>query len=204
MNPSSFERLTEVVKHLGNQATKIDKQNAANKAHKLLAEDAIFSDDLFSTYSDKFYAYVKEIEQKLNQLKGLMKANQTELAYSQLPLIEQQITALLNAFNANNSLHNAAQHRLDSFKKRRFRKAAQQVMSTSHELHQKLAEHREFERRLAEMIADRERQRTNNSQSNAQQKLAQEVLALHQRIGRCRQAISKIERQIEMAEKRTS
>ncbi len=202
MSQSAFERIQTLLVQLSKQAIAIDKSNATLKAHKLLTDNALFSETLFVTHSDKFYAYVKEIERKVNELDRLIAAGQTVIAFNQLPLIEQQITSLVNAFNANNSMHNEAQNRLNAFKTRRFKKAAKAVMSSSHELHQKLAETREFERRLAEMIADRERQRTNNSQAVTQQKLATEILTLHQRLGRCRQAISKIERDIELSEKR--
>jgi primosomal replication protein N'' len=51
------------------------------------------------------------------------------------------------------------------------------------------------------MITEREqlRQHAKNADSL---KLSQEVLALHHRLGRCRQAISVIERDIAFAEKR--
>ncbi len=76
-------------------------------------------------------------------------------------------------------------------------------MQPTQALYQKLSEHHEFERRLALMIAEREQQRGNTkdySQRNEQLKL--EILALHKRLGKCRQAISVIERDIELAEKR--
>ena len=50
------------------------------------------------------------------------------------------------------------------------------------------------------MLNERELLRKSASPAKAK-KLSDEVLALHQRLGRCRQAISKIERQIEVAEK---
>ncbi len=74
-------------------------------------------------------------------------------------------------------------------------------MLTSHQLYEKLNKNREFERRLMLMVAEREQQRTQCRASEAE-KLSNEVLALHQRLGRCRKAISLIERDIEFAEKK--
>ena len=202
MSLSAFKRFKVLLEHLSTQATEVDHKNAHSKAHRLLADNALFSDDLFSTYSDKFYPYVKEVERKVDELSRLITHDKKEFAFNQLPKLEQQISSLVTALNANQSMHNEAQHRLNAFKNKRYKKAAQNVMQSSHELHKKLAETHEFERRLAQMIVEREQQRTNNNHSKAQQKLSQEILTLHQRLGRCRQAISKIEFQIEFSEKR--
>ncbi len=202
MSLSAFKRFKVLLAQLTEQANQTDKKNAHLKAHRLLADNALFSDDMFVTYSDKFYPYVKEVERKVDELNRLIALGKNEFAFNQLPLLEKQISSLVTALNANNSMHVGAQQRLNAIKSKRYKKAAKNVMQSSHDLHQKLAEHHEFERRLAAMIYDREQQRTNNSQSVTQQNLSQEILALHQRLGRCRQAISKIEQQIEFSEKR--
>ena len=72
---------------------------------------------------------------------------------------------------------------------------------SSHQLYQKLTEHHEFERRLMDMLSEKERQRL-ESKKHESEKLSVEVLTLHQRLGRCRKAISAIQREIELAEKR--
>ena len=74
------------------------------------------------------------------------------------------------------------------------------VLLSSHQLYQQLNEHHEFERRLMDMITEREQERV-RSKSAINDKLSLEVLALHQLLGRCRKAISSIERNIELAEK---
>lgn len=203
MSHTALQRIRALLAQMHTQANTLDKNNANLRAHKLLADNALFSESLFTTHSDKFSAYVHEIERKVSEFERLTAAGHKEIAFNQLPVLEQQIVALNNAFKANACMHNEAQHRLNAFKSRRFKKAAQNIMQTSHQLHEKLAETREFERRLSDMITEREQQRTTNTSSDAQQKLSQEILALHQRLGRCRQALSKIERQIEMAEKRS-
>jgi len=204
MNSNAFKRIQVLLKQLSEQALEVDKINAQSKSHKLLADNVLFSETLFSTQSDKLSPYIKEVEKRIDELQRLISAGKKEFAFNQIPHIEEQMASIVNAINANQSMHEGAQHRLNAINANRYKKAAKSVMLSSHELHQKLAEHHEFERRLAEMITDREQKRTENTQAQTQQMLSQEILALHQRLGRCRQAISKIERQIEFTEKRNA
>ena len=141
-----------------------------------------------------------EVKSKTDELSRLLNAKKNNLAHSRLLIIEQQISALRNALNSNGALHKEPQQRLVAMKARRYKKAAQAVMQSSHNLHNKLNETFEFERRLLEMIKDRETQRQNATVKQSQQ-LSGEILALHQRLGRCRQAISKLEREIAQSEK---
>jgi len=201
MKKSAIKRIKSILTNLAEQAKVTDKINGQQKSHILLKDKALFSDTLFVTYSDKFVHYVKEVENNTASLNRLIDAGQMEIAYNQLEKIEQQIASLINALNSNQNMHNEAQLRLDAFKVKRYKKAARNILQTSHSLHQKLAEHHEFERRLSEMIQDRERDRMNATPAKSN-KISAEILVLHQRLGRCRQAISKIERQIEMSEKR--
>ena len=122
----------------------------------------------------------------------------------------------MKAIQANQTMHQAAQVSFDARKKVRvksaqvkqlqqndiYNKIAKNVLLSSHQLHQQLIEHHEFERRLMEMISEREQQRMRSRASNID-KLSQEVLALHQRLGRCRKAISAIEQKIKLAEKKS-
>jgi len=82
-----------------------------------------------------------------------------------------------------------------------YNNVAKAVLLSSHQLYQKLNEHHEFERRLMDMVQTRQQELT-QCRASQSTKLSQEVLALHQRLGRCRKAISAIEREIELAEKR--
>ncbi|NQY36182.1 MAG: primosomal replication protein [Alteromonadaceae bacterium] len=201
MKNDAIDRINTVLINLAEQAKTTDAINTKTKAHLLLKDNALFSETLFVTYSDKFFSYVQEIKRNTATLQRLINAKKPDVAYNQLTHIEQQIASLINALNSNQAMHNEAQHRLNAFKTRRYKKAAKSIMLTSHSLHQKLAETHEFERRLADMITDREKDRLKATPAKAK-KIATEILAIHQRLGRCRQAISKIERQIELSEKR--
>lgn len=207
MNQNAITRLSVVIKALIEQAKETDKHNSGLKSHRLIENNALFSNSIFLAQSDKFLPYALEVDRRITELERLMKAGNKMLFQALLESIEQQLQALMNALGANETMHQNANVRLNTrakyYKKRQYQQAAQKMLQPSHQLHQKLAEHHEFERRLLAMITDRERLRdSSQNQSQNNQKLTAEILALHQRLGRCRQAISTIERDIEFAEKR--
>lgn len=211
----AISRLSILLDHLSVQAKQTDELNSKHKSHRLIENNNLFSQHLFTTESDKFYPYVGEVKKRLNEFSRLLSlsadnANKAEFAKSSLLQIEQQISALMNAIQANKAMHQAAQASFDVRKKVRVRSAqatqnkykemAKAVVLSSHQLYQQLSEHHEFERRLMDMVTEREQQRIRSKSAN-NDKLSQEVLVLHQRLGRCRKAISVIERNIELAEK---
>ncbi|WP_057832127.1 primosomal replication protein PriC [Colwellia sp. TT2012] len=213
----AIQRLTTLLEHLSVQAKQTDLLNTKHKSHHLIENNNLFSQHLFSTESDKFSPYAKEVTKRLNEFSRLYRSsanneNKAEIALSSLLKIEQQIAALMKAIEANQAMHHAAQVSVDARKRVRikatksrqndsYNKMAKEVLLSSHQLHQQLSEHHEFERRLMVMITERERQRIQSKASNSD-KLSQEVLALHQRLGRCRKAISAIEHNIELAQKK--
>lgn len=196
----AIKRIQTILAQLAQQASDIDEINKRSKSHKIIQDNDIFAEALFSTHSDLFVPYVKEVQNKTNELARLLVAQKNTLAHNRIQQIEQQISALRTALNSNTTIHKEADQRLIALKARRYKKAAQAVMQSSHNLHKKLEETFEFERRLLNMIKERElqRQQTSAAQSN---RLSDEILALHQRLGRCRQAISKLEREIAQTKK---
>jgi primosomal replication protein N'' len=196
----SLERIYTVLDDLSQQAKLVDDENQRTKSHYLLQDKNVFSESLFATNSDQIQPYVAEIRQKTAELSRLLSNGKKELSHSRLQGIEQQISAVINALRSNKGIHQEAQYRLNAINSRRYKKAAKELFQSSQALYQQLSEHHEFERRLQVMLQEREllRQAATPSKIN---KIAAEVLALHQRLGRCRQAISKIERQIELSEK---
>lgn len=211
----AINRLSTLIEHLFVQAKQTDNINSQQKSHRLIENNNLFSQHLFTTQSDKIALYVEEVKGKLSEFSRLYysstdNVNKAEFAKSSLLHIEQQIAALMNVLQANNSMHQAAQASFDARKQakmksaqaaqEKYNKMTKSVLLSSHQLYQQLNEHREFERRLMDMITEREQQRV-RAKSTGTDKLSQEVLALHQRLGRCRQAISTIERNIELAEK---
>ena len=209
---NSIERVTEVLKHLAIEAKQIDTKNTQNKSHRLIENNNLFSPTLFFSQSDRYLPYVEEIERRLAEFTRLVATNKIELSTALLTHLEQQISAISNALQANSTIHQAAKISFDANKKIRIKKAkakqvntyrelAKKLVLSSHQLYQKLTEHHEFERRLMDMLSEKERQRL-ESKKHESEKLSVEVLTLHQRLGRCRKAISAIQREIELAEKR--
>lgn len=216
----AIQRLSTLIEHLSIESRQVDQLNAKHKSHWLIENNNLFSQLLFSTESDLFTPYVNEVKKRINEFTRLYEQsgsniNKAEFAKTSLELIEQQISALMNALQANQAMHQAAQVSFDAKKKIKAKRAkaslakkteqygqlAKSVLLSSHQLYQQLSEHHGFERRLKAMIEEREIQRQQSKAANSD-KLSQEVLALHQRLGRCRQAISSIERNIELAEKK--
>jgi len=208
-NVSAISRINILLEQISIQATAIDNANATLKSHKSLQDNSLFSNTLFSTSSDKFSHYVQETKRKTAELSRLLATDNNDLTTSLLEQIEQQIASLTIALKANTTLHYDGQYRLDKRKayfkaqtlEKRTKKMVKAVVQPSQSLYQKLAEHHEFERRLATMIAEREFERSKCGDKKAQL-LTQEILKLHQRLGRCRHAISVIENDIVRAEKR--
>lgn len=215
----AIQRLSTLLEHLCLQSKKIDQSNRQHKSHRLIENNNLFSQHLFSTESDQFSLYADEIKKRLDEFSRLYRlstdnATKAEFAKTSLQRIEQQISSLMNAIQSNQTMHQAAQVSFDARKKARinsakaaqlkqnnkYDKMAKSVLLTSHQLYQQLNEHHEFERRLMAMMSDREQQRIQSKNANTD-KLSLEVLALHQRLGRCRKAISSIERNIKQAEK---
>lgn len=209
---NSIERVTEVLKHLAIEAKQIDTKNTQNKSHRLIENNNLFSPTLFFSQSDRYLPYVEEIERRLAEFTRLVATNKIELSTALLTHLEQQISAISNALQANSTIHQAAKISFDANKKIRIKKAkakqvntyrelAKKLVLSSHQLYQKLTEHHEFERRLMDMLSEKEQQRLESKQHESE-KLSVQVLTLHQRLGRCRKAISAIEREIDLAEKR--
>ena len=209
---TSINRLSSLLKQLENKAKQIDTRNVATKVHRLIENGNLFSPELFASQSDRYYPYIEEVQRKTIDFSRLVAAGQIELSKVLLQRIEQQISALSTALQANSVLHQAAKLSFDANNKVRIKKSkakqaskysamTKNISLNSHQLYQKLTEHHEFERRLMDMVAARETERI-KCKSHESEKLAIEVLALHQRLGRCRKAISTIERDIELVEKR--
>jgi primosomal replication protein N'' len=206
---ASIQRIKDLLAQIAEQAKNVDQANAKLKAHRTLQHKTLFANTLFTTYSDKFIHYVNETTRKTDELTRLLKSNNNDLSSALLEQIEQQIASLTTALNANDTLHYDGQYRLNKRKEffkhknqqKRAKQAVQAITQSSQSYYQKLAEHHEFERRLATMIAQRELERAKCGDKRSQV-LTLEILKLHQRLGRCRQAISQIERDIERSEKR--
>jgi primosomal replication protein N'' len=208
VNQSVIRRLSTLLSSLHDQSCQLDAINTQDKSHRLIENNSIFSTHLFSVQSDKLSDYSTEIKKKLIDFSKLYSKNdgcevKIELTKAALAHIEQQLSALVTAIQSNSVVHKAAKISNDAtnnVRKKYFnnintqnsthKKLTKTILRSSHQLYQKLSEHHEFERRLINMISDREEHLKKNNSSTF---LNNEVLALHQRLGRCRRAIYAIE-----------
>jgi primosomal replication protein N'' len=208
LNQSVIRRLSTLLSSLHDQSCQLDAINTQDKSHRLIENNNLFSNHLFSAQSDQLSDYSSEIKKKLIDFSKLYAKNddcavKIGLAKASLAHIEQQLSALITAIKSNSVIHKAAKINNDAtnnVRKKYFnninrqnsthKKLAKTILHSSHQLHKKLTEHHEFERRLIKMISDREKKLQINSSSAV---LNNEMLALHQRLGRCRKAIYAIE-----------
>lgn len=197
----SVEKIEHIIDDIKQQAIDIDQLNKS-KRNNWQTSSNCFSNALFYSRSENLLPYVEETLVNIKRIKKyLTNTNTSPHTSTLLETIEQQISALLTAISSQQTQSKITSQQ-KAIRSNHFRKkAAQQLLQSSHSLYQKLAETHEFERRLIVMLEDKQ-QELGNANKRLQEKLTQEVLILHQRLGRCRQAISKIERQIEMSEKR--
>ena len=124
----AISRLSTLIDHLSVQAKQTDQLNSKHKSHRLIENNDLFSRHLFTTESDKISLYVEEVKKRLSEFSRLYRlsgsnANKAEFAKSSLMHIEQQITALMNAIQANPAMHQAAQASFDARKKVRMKSA---------------------------------------------------------------------------------
>ena len=201
LTQTALTKINTILVELHQKAQHIDSQNKTNKAFNRRKNTHLFAETLFSTNSELLAPYVEEIQHKSTELSRLLQQNKNALSQHRLLLIEQQIASVITAIEANSSINKAENITLEANKQRRFKKAAKALFQPIQSLYKKLSETIEFERRLLVMLAEKEQLLQAATPAKSVQ-ASNDVLIVHQRLGRCRQAISKIERQIEMQEKR--
>ena len=184
------------------QLGELDRVNASVKSENFKYRD-YFSPGLFRCQSTALVDYVSEAKAHFQQL--MRYQNKTLKPDAMLgDKLTDQLTALTQIVRANEVALKEQRYRATARKRSKpkteqYRRAAQFFMQSSHQLHQELAQHHEYERRLAEMIYEREAKLSGaNPEQTAQ--LNKEILALHGRLGKCRRAITGIEEKIAYAE----
>lgn len=207
MNINALNRLDTLLQQLAIDAKQVDAQNKQDKSHYYLQDKPVFDEKLFPIVSANFSAYVKYAQSRVVHLKKLLTTNHDEFSDALMVQLEEQILSLITALKSNDSRHHDSEYQLNRRKRlsakkqsKVYQKAVKTIMMPSHQLHAKLAETHGFERRLQEMLSTKQMQ-LDNSKSQDTSALQMEVLTLHQRLGRCRKAISDIEKQIEISEK---
>lgn len=144
---------------------------------------ARFDNQLFYCKSTRLGDYLQEVQQTLAQLKQCVAGTQPE----RLSWLAERVV-----------LQTGALQREVATQTLRSQEGVKQ--SPAEKLHQKLADHHEFERRLLAMLMERERQLGQQETLLQQQKIQQEMVALEARLQRCRAALKQIEQEIAQRE----
>ena len=148
------------------------------------ASQARFDIALFSTKGTRLRDYLAEIKMNLQQLNQEV----VEKRSAQVAFIAERLVAQITAMQRELATQT-------------LRKTHQTPERKSHDNYTKLVETQQFERRLIAMIEDRETTLGQLATFSDQQRVQKELAALEGRLMRCRQALAKIERQIERQEK---
>ncbi|MEH0832210.1 primosomal replication protein [Pectobacterium cacticida] len=157
------------------------------KALEPLADHSVpqsrFDRQLFSCYGTRLRDYRAEVEQNFQAIKSLAAEQRTDRVAFLAEKLVSQIAALQREL-ATQSL----------------RTQESGSVPQQSDIYHKLAEHQDYERRLLAMIQDRESLLIMQTHFNEQQRLQKELAALEGRLSRCRQSLSRLERQIERQE----
>lgn len=172
--------LQQQLQQLKQQALDIDAHATPGKPQNW------FDSSVFSCRSSELCDYVKEAQRNLQHVKQAKLSDSARLRAVQH--LAEQVSALTRAFR------NVDVRRKVRSNKVNVKAVVQHVSASSQQLYQQLSDIQQFERRLLDMIAMANRDDTPAG--------VQRTLALHARLGRCRQALSDIERQIQDFERR--
>ncbi|AUH01676.1 primosomal replication protein [Pectobacteriaceae bacterium CE70] len=165
---------------LEHQITTLAQEIASVATHP--ASQSRFDRQLFSCYGTRLGDYLHEVQQNHQHLRQYVAEKRTERVAFMAEKLLAQITAL--------------QRELATQQLRQ----QEPTSAPPKDLYHKLSEHQGFERRLLAMIQDRESLLYQQTTLSEQQRLQKELAALEGRLLRCRQALSRLEKQIERRE----
>ena len=198
MQSAALDKLRQQVATLKQQAEQFDKAKLFAKNRYMQAQPSLFDRAVFSTKSMNLADYVVEIE---DEIASLPPSDHRHAYTYALERIASQVQAVFNVIKSTPIwVKENKSHYKPRAKQPVYKQAVQKIMQSSHELYDELKQNHEFERRLVLMIEERKLQMEKASPAQAQ-KLNQEILTTHARLGRCRKAISATEDKIQQVEK---
>lgn len=153
------------------------------KTNNYAISQARFDQQLFNTQGKHLNNYYTEIEKNIAQLGFEVKAQRL----TQVAFLAERIVMQISAL----------QRELATLSLRRNDDTQAYRQTDGADIHQKLAQHQDYQRRLEDMIRDRESQLAKLSLLSEQRKLQQEIAAYEGRLDKCLAAIQRIERQID-------
>ncbi|MBC7004766.1 primosomal replication protein [Photobacterium sp. BZF1] len=179
-----FQRLEDIATQLAHEAASTDRKRGE-------APRPLFDEQLFHCRSKLLVPCVNEIRDEIRALNREHKAGKLHPSRTQhvCERIVSQIQAVQREL-ATQQIRKNEPKRSAGWRK------------PIHELYQDLAQHQDWERRLAAMQRDKELMIARCTTLAEQQKMQKEVLALEGRLARCRTALAKIEKDISLRERK--
>lgn len=207
-----LKRLTTQLKQLEQEVLSHDA-NLPKREQKLLQDVDRFNSELFIQSGAKLAPCIEQIRKNIIQLDKLIKGKiSNSTIASSCERIQDRFTAVRRALSTTSLGVKSAAHqkafRIATAKKRRntthdesgFNWIAAGVMHNSHQLYEELNKHlnwvSKFEQKILNLQSELE-----NCHSAEKIQMQNEILLVHRRLGKCRQAISYIEDRIQAFER---
>lgn len=166
----------------------IDQENWFNRSD-------VFISSAFYTKSNELADYFSELKGNISKLERLKEPAYLEFLADKVTQQFACLKSLLNSAQIDGKERKYKQkHKARIQQTKQF---AKRVTQSSQSLYAELSQLQEFERRLLDMVSERQQRLHQYQGTKHRQEYQQEVLTYQQRLGRCRQAISKVEEQIQ-------
>ncbi|MDF0533572.1 primosomal replication protein [Shewanella sp. A32] len=205
-------KLREQLVQLEQQVLQHDASLPA-KDNKLLAHLERFNDELFHQNGAKLAPCVQQLRDNINQLEKQLQLQMSAATVSRTcEKIQDRFSALKRAM-ATTAIDVKEQQQQKLSKQRYFQQKqslhheqsgfnwiASQVMSSSHKLYDELNKHLNWEKKILFKIEQLQSQ-LDTCHSTAKIAVQNDLLLMHRRLGKCRQAISYIEDRIQTFER---
>ncbi|WP_076537035.1 primosomal replication protein [Shewanella sp. UCD-KL21] len=205
-------QLKQQLSSLEQDALHHDQQLPAQQK-KMLQDIERFNSQLFIQQGAQLSPCIAQLKKDILQLeKQLSFKLDVRIIELSCQRIQDRFTALRRALVTTNLNVNTEKQKRDNSRARYAKKQQQQhsdsgfgwiasnVMKNSHQIYQELNKHLNWATTFEQKIAEMESALA-NCHSTDKIRLQNEILSLHRRLGKCRQAISYIEERIQMFER---
>lgn len=177
------------------QQLEVELQNSALNQENWFNRSDVFISSAFYTKSNELADYIDELKGNIAKLSKL-----TEPAYLEFlaDKVTQQFACLKSLLNSVQIDSKEKKYKqLNRAKVQQAKQFANRVTKSSQALYAELSQLQEYERRLLDMVTERQQILNQYQGVKLKQQYQQDVLTYQQRLGRCRQALSKVEEQIQ-------
>ncbi len=212
-------RQQELIIKLRRQLSRLEQEvlrhdsDLPQNEQKLLRNTDRFNSGLFQQTGGKLIACVHQLKRSINMLDKRLQAGMNKQAVQSSCLhIQDQFSALKRALTTTNIDVKSERHKRSAaraqYLKRQQKKhddagfdwIAGNVMQSSHQLYEELNKHLNWAARIERKIQELNH-KLDSCPARDKLKLQHEILNMHKRLGKCRQAISYIEDRIQLFER---